>query len=151
MAFLFTFVGKSLSAKKNESQQFYKNFPGWLILIWVDQCINWTFSIFRNEIRRKMIIESTWQHGNSARATAENLEPLEEELKTVMAKELENCGPHQAKMKEEMGEVGEWKFWLSLPPRIGTNYPRENGIYYLQDVFFRGGARRDVFIQIENP
>lgn len=42
----------------------------------------------------------------TARATAENLEALEEELKTVMAKELENCGPHQAKMKEEMGEVG---------------------------------------------
>ena len=82
---------------------------------------------------------STWQHGNSAaRATAENLEPLEEELKTVMAKELENCGPHQAKMKEEMGEVGEWKFWLSLPPRIGTNYPRENGIS-ARCLFFRVG------------
>ena len=44
--------------------------------------------------------------GSTARATAENLETLEEELKTMMAKELENCGPHQAKMKEEMG--GSW-------------------------------------------
>ena len=37
------------------------------------------------------------------RATAENLEQLEEELKTVMEKELAACGPHQSKLKEDLG------------------------------------------------
>ena len=45
--------------------------------------------------------------GKLKRATAENLETLEEELKTVMAKELENCGPHQAKMKEDSEKAVE--------------------------------------------
>ena len=39
-----------------------------------------------------------------SRATAENLEQLEEELKTVMEKELGACGPHQSKLKEDLGE-----------------------------------------------
>jgi hypothetical protein len=37
------------------------------------------------------------------RATAENLEQLEEELKAVMEKELAACGPHQSKLKEDLG------------------------------------------------
>ena len=41
------------------------------------------------------------------RATAENLEQLEEELKAVMEKELAACGPHQSKLKEDLGWWGD--------------------------------------------
>eukprot|EP00438_Fugacium_kawagutii_P024547 Skav223327 [mRNA] locus=scaffold200:121597:124778:+ [translate_table: standard] len=46
--------------------------------------------------------------GKLKRATGKNLEELEEELKTVMAKELEACGPHKAKLKEEPCSVRLW-------------------------------------------
>ena len=73
--------------------------------------------------------------GSTARATVENLETLEEELKTVMAKELENCGPHQAKMKEEMGEVGG-SFVFFNPPRFGTILKRNLEISARCSCFF---------------
>lgn len=61
-----------------------------------------------------------------------------------MAKELENCGPHQAKMKEEMGEVGG-SFVFFNPPRFGTIL--KWNLEYLQDVlvFFFGGKRGGCF------
>lgn len=111
-------------------------------LIWVDQVYKWdvlcdVFQVFvLNENGRQ-------NDRSSARATAENLETLEEELKTVMAKELENCGPHQAKMKEEMGEVGG-SFVFFNPPRFGIILKRN--LEYLQDVLvFFGGKRGGCF------
>lgn len=45
--------------------------------------------------------------GKLKRATAENLEQLEEELKAVMEKELAACGPHQSKLKEDCEKAVE--------------------------------------------
>ena len=44
---------------------------------------------------------SRCQTTKNCRATGENVDELEEELKSVMAKELAACGP-QSKMKEEL-------------------------------------------------
>ena len=72
-----------------------------------------------NEIGREKMI------GSTARATAETLETLEEELKTMMAKELENCGPHQAKMKEEIPEVGG-SFVFLKSSRVWNHFETES-------------------------